>query len=381
MKKKKKILVLTDDAPWGHRSIAKAIYSYLKANENKNNYQVEYAAIKTDEGVINEIYKFYYKYSPKLGKIIYNNVNNRLANKILKDRAKKNLSGVKKVVKEIGPDLIISAYFLHSHSLSLWKEMGVAFKLWTVIADPWTIYPMSVVPGADLHLVYDRVGFNFAAKMGVPRGKILTTGWWVRQEMYRQIDKEKSLKLLGIRNDRPVVFIGGGSLGTSALPKLLPSMFFLKKKVFFVINTGADKLAYNLVENYIKLLNKIRKDDVVLVKSMGWIEDMAQVLSVSDIVFGKAGPNFLFDCVACKKPFVSITHIGGQEDGNIDLIKKKKLGWVKEKTDEMNKFLVEYLENPKYYENKFRKNIEIEAEANRKTLPIILKRIKEDLEI
>jgi len=376
----KKILVLTDDMPWGHRSIAKAIYSYLKTDEEKNKFLVEYAAIKTNGGITDEIYKFYYKYSPKLGKFIYNSANNRLANKIVKDRAKKNLPGLKKIIKEIKPDLIISAYFLHSHSLALWRdEAKVSFKLWTVVADPWTIYPMSIVSGVDLHLVYDEVGFDLAIKMGVPKDKILISGWWVRQEMYKQVDKEKARKLLDIKDDRPVVFIGGGSLGTSALPKLLPNMFFLKKKVTFVINTGADKLSYNLVESYVKLLNKIRKDNMVLVKSMGWIEDMAQVLSVSDIVFGKAGPNFLFDCVACKKPFVAITHIGGQEDGNIDLIKKKKLGWVKEKTDEMNKFLVEYLENPEYYENKFRENIEIEAEKNKKTMSMILERVKKEL--
>jgi len=376
----KKILVLTDDMPWGHRSIAKAIYSYLKTDEEKNKFLVEYAAIKTNGGITDEIYKFYYKYSPKLGKFIYNSANNRLANKIVKDRAKKNLPGLKKIIKEIKPDLIISAYFLHSHSLALWRdEAKVSFKFWTVVADPWTIYPMSIVSGVDLHLVYDEVGFDLAIKMGVPKDKILISGWWVRQEMYKQVDKEKARKLLDIKDDRPVVFIGGGSLGTSALPKLLPNMFFLKKKVTFVINTGADKLSYNLVESYVKLLNKIRKDNMVLVKSMGWIEDMAQVLSVSDIVFGKAGPNFLFDCVACKKPFVAITHIGGQEDGNIDLIKKKKLGWVKEKTDEMNKFLVEYLENPEYYENKFRENIEIEAEKNKKTMSMILERVKKEL--
>jgi UDP-N-acetylglucosamine:LPS N-acetylglucosamine transferase len=238
---------------------------------------------------------------------------------------------------------------------------------------------MSIVPEADLHLVYDEIGFDLAVKMGVPRENVLVTGWWVRQDMYKKVDVEKTKKLLGINDDRPVVFIGGGSLGTSALPKLLPSIFFLKTKVFFIINTGADKLAHRLVEYYIRLLRKIRKDDVVLIKSMGWIEDMASVLSVCDIVFGKAGPNFLFDCVACNKPFVSITHISGQEDGNIELIKKKKLGWVKEKTDEMNIFLVEYLKNPSFYENKFFKDIQKESNKNEKSLPMILEMVNKTI--
>jgi len=83
--------------------------------------------------------------------------------------------------------------------------------------------------------------------------------------------------------------------------------------------------------------------------------------------------------VACQKPFVAITHIGGQEDGNIDLIKKKKLGWVREKSGELVNFLYQYLDNPKYFENKFEETIKKEALNNKKSLEIILERIKRDL--
>ncbi len=378
--KKKRILVLTDDKPWGHRSIARAIYGFLKDNENENNYQVEYLEVKVISSLTDDIYKFYYKYSPKLGKIAYDSMNNRLASRIMEDVVKRNLLGLKKAINKIKPDLIISAYFLHSHSLSLWrKEEVMNFKLWTVVADPWSISPITIVPKADLHLVYDKVGMEVAVKMGVLKDNVMVTGWWTRQDMYKKIDVKKIKKRRGVNDNRPVIFVGGGSLGTSALPKLLPILFFLKKKAFFIVNTGTDKLAFNLVENYVKLLEKARKDNFVQVKCLGWIENMAEVLSACDIVFGKAGPNFLFDCVACQKPFVAITHIGGQEDGNIDLIRKKKLGWVKERTDEMNKFLLEYLDNPKYFENKYKKDILKEAEVNKRALPLILERIKKDL--
>jgi UDP-N-acetylglucosamine:LPS N-acetylglucosamine transferase len=197
--------------------------------------------------------------------------------------------------------------------------------------------------------------------------------------MYKKVDKEKMRQKMGIKNDRPVIFVGGGSLGTSALPKVLPTLVFLKKKVTFIFNTGADKLSYGLVERYRKILSKVRKDDVVIIKNMGWIDNMAEVLGASDIVFGKAGPNFLFDSVACQKPFVSITHIGGQEDGNVDLIRKKKLGWVREKSSHLVEFLYEYLDNPKYFEDKFKDTIKKESENNKDSLKKILERIKKDL--
>ena len=123
------------------------------------------------------------------------------------------------------------------------------------------------------------------------------------------------------------------------------------------MNTGVDKFAYRMVNNYIKFLAKFKKNNVVYIKNMGWIDDMAEVLGAVDIVFGKAGPNFLFDVVACQKPFVAITHIGGQEDGNIDLIRKKKLGWLREKSVDLVNFLYQYLDNPKYFEKKFEKSI------------------------
>jgi len=88
----------------------------------------------------------------------------------------------------------------------------------------------------------------------------------------------------------------------------------------------------------------------------------------------------LFDSVACQKPFVAITHIGGQEDGNIDLIKKKQLGWVREKNSELVNFLYQYLDDPKYFENKFKETIKKEALNNKKSLKMIFDRVKKDLE-
>ncbi|MDD2225284.1 MAG: glycosyltransferase [Candidatus Shapirobacteria bacterium] len=378
---KKKILVLTDHMPWGHRSIAKAIFNFLKGYEKDNDFEVFYAEVKAEIGVADDLYTFAYRYLPVSNRWAAKVFDIKFARDLMRKSTIFNLPRLKKEVNKINPDLIISAYFFHSHSLADWrKEENKQFKLWTIVADPWTINPISFVKGCDLNIVYDEIGEKLALKYDIKKNEILKTGWWVRPEMYKKIDKKEIRKKLGIKNDRPVIFVGGGSLGTSALPKLLPALIFLKSKVTFVINTGVDKFSYNLVEKYSKILTKLRRDNVVIIKNMGWIDNMVEVLGASDIVFGKAGPNFLFDSVACQKPFVAITHIGGQEDGNIDLIKKKKLGWIKEKSDELVKFLNQYLDDPKYFEKKFKETIKEEALNNEKSLKIILERVKKDLE-
>lgn len=377
---KKKILVLTDHMPWGHRSIAKAIFNYLKANEKDSQYEVTYAEIKAETGFGDDLYTFAYRYLPISNRWATKVFDIKFARDLLRKSSIFNLPRLKKEINKINPDLIISAYFFHSHSLVDWrKEEHKKFKLWTVVADPWTINPVSFVKGCDLNIVYDQISQDLAQNYEIEGDKILKTGWWVRPEMYQKINRQEVRKKLGIKDDRPVIFIGGGSLGTNSLTKLLPTLIFIKKKVAFVINTGVDKFAYKMVENYIKVLSKLRKDDTVYIKNMGWIDNMAEVLGASDIIFGKAGPNFLFDVVACQKPFVAITHVGGQEDGNIDLIRKKNLGWVREKSSDLVNFLYQYLDDPKYFENKFKKSIKEEALNNQKSLKIILDRVKKDL--
>lgn len=379
----KKILVLTDDMPWGHRSIAKAIYGYLKEKEKENNYEVELREIKANIGIGGDVYTFAYRYFPRSHRMVHAFSKKKITRDLMEDVSGVNLPRIKKEVEKIKPDLIISSYFFHSYSLARWKKKhDEKFKLWSVVTDPWTINPISFVKEADLNIVYDDVSLREGLNCGLNKDEMKITGWWTRMNMYQKYNYKEERKKLGFDDDRPVIFVGGGSLGTSSLPKLLPTILTLDQKVGFVINTGTDRLAYNLINQFQKMFLRLRKgDDTVIIKHLGWIENMAEVLSACDMVFGKAGPNFLFDVIATEKPFVAITHIGGQEDGNIDIIKKKKLGWIKEKNGEISDFLYDYLKNPKYFEKKYSKNIKIEALRNQKTLPMVLEMVKKELNI
>ena len=377
---KKKILVLTDTLPWGHRSIAKAIYGYLKEKESENNYEVIFREVKAMTGMAIDMYVFSYRYMPASNRLLHRLSHKPAVRELLEKSSRMNLPSLKRLINEVKPDLVLSTYFFHTHSLARWrKEKNKKFRLWTVAADPWTINPMSFIRDADLTLVYDEKSVEEGLAAGLSREQMLITGWWTRLGMYEKYDYKESRKKLGFEDDRPVIFIGGGSLGTSALPKLLPLIMIIDKKVGLVINTGTDKLAYKMVEQYKKMFSRFKKNDDVKIVHLGWIENMAEVLSGCDMVLGKAGPNFLFDTVACQKPFVAITHIGGQEDGNIELIKKKKLGWVKERNKEILDFILSYLDRPKYFEKKYQENIKKEADKNKKTLPLILEKIKKDV--
>lgn len=377
-----KILVLTDHMPWGHRSIAKAIYGYLKPEEKGQNWQVEYVEVKADTGIGGEWYNWAYKNWPAANKLALDLVNNLDGmRKLAIDFSKNNQTLLLKSIQKYEPDLIISCYYFHTQALARLREKkDMKFKLWTVVADPWSVNTLSFVEGADLHLVYDEVMKEEAIKFGINPAKIAITGWWTRQTMFEEVDKltrESVYQKLQLNKNIPTIFVGGGSLGTSSMSMLLPILLTLRKPVQVIFNTGKDVKMQKMISRFEQIIQKmplIAKN--LKIVSLGWIENMAEILSVCDLVLGKAGPNFLFDVVASGKPFVAITHIGGQEDGNLEIIRQKRLGWVRENPLSLTRFLHSYLKKPRWVENKYKKSIEKESQRNQKCSEILLEKIK-----
>jgi len=97
---------------------------------------------------------------------------------------------------------------------------------------------------------------------------------------------------------------------------------------------------------------------------LGFEKNMASLIQISDLVVGKAGPNLLFETAACGKPFMAITHISGQEDKNLNLIKEKQLGLVEENPLKAIKLLKKIMGKPELLNMTI--NIKKEAKINNK---------------
>lgn len=381
---KKRVLVLTDHMPWGHRSIARAVYNFLKAEETILELEVNYAEVRAETGLGGELYNWAYKNFPAGNRVAVKMFTIKNIRKITIDYSHVNVGRLREVLEKYQPDLIISAYFLHSHALVKIRDIyRKKFKLWTIVADPWSINTLSFVEGADKHLVYDGEMKRAAKAFGIDPKTVLETGWWTRREMFEPVSgkiSEQIRKELGFEAGVPTIFVGGGSLGTSSMSMLLPILLTVRHPLQVVFNTGTDMKMLKTLENFKKMIQLLpRAAKNLKIASLGWIDNMAEVLSVCDVVMGKAGPNFLFDVVASGKPFVAITHIGGQEDGNIEIIKQKKLGWVAEDPIRMARFVRDFVKRPEYYKEFCLDSIKAEADTNYKSFGKISALLKTSL--
>jgi len=363
----KKILIFS--GPEGHASIAASCKQALTGADFKTK-----TAMPDLPDVFN-LHVLSYRYFPTIFKLPYKLGEEEQIAKLFKSSMVKKLAPkIKKEVKKEKPNLIISTYTLLNPSIEKMLDYQVKkIPFINVIANPWTIHPLEYSDSADLNIVYDKKGVKQGIDNGILKDKLAPIGWMVRKEFYEEYDKNRIRKSLGFDKNKFTLLVCGGSEGTNMILKIIPAIMSVKKPLQVIVVCGTNKGLYNNLVSLKKLLPE-RKNNLNL-KLFKYRDDMAQLISVSDLVIGKAGPNLIFETIASKKPFCAICRIY-HEDANLEIIKKKNLGLVEINTFKVIKKLKNIINNPGLLD-KYRPDIEKEREKNLKAHDRLVEKVKE----
>ena len=180
-------------------------------------------------------------------------------------------------------------------------------------------------------------------------------------KFFAKLSKIEARKILGMDTKTLTICVTGGSEGTYDILKIINSFVNVKKSVQILFMCGKNKQLFDLATSFSKLLGQDKKVKIFPYKHTS---RMNVFMRASDLVIGKAGPNTIFESVACGIPFFAVTHISGQEDGNLELIRKYKIGYAEENPMKIAKILKQILKNPAVLK-KFQKQIKTLSEYNR----------------
>ena len=142
------------------------------------------------------------------------------------------------------------------------------------------------------------------------------------------------------------MLVVAGSEGTATILKILPAFINCNRRVEVIVACGTSKKLASTITTLAKVIHLSNPREMVKVSALGFTKEIYLYLQAADLVLGKAGPNLLFEATATKTPFMAITHISGQEDGNLDIIKEYKLGWVEEEPVKAIRLLKKILDKP-----------------------------------
>ncbi len=329
----KKVALFT--APQGHASIAQAIESVLGGK-----FDVHTTLIRDH---LFNLYTPLYQYIPSANKVPYVLGGIKPISKYLKVFGRKKYDpAVNKVMKQHKPDVTISTHYMYLPALEKTKkEKGIVVL--NVVTDPWTIHPLLISETADLNVVFDDASIQIVKK-AVPKARVMAIGWLVRPE-FKPVSSPRALqKKLGLEPGVFTVVFSSGSEGTIGILNFIPSLLQLDIPCQFVVLCGNNKQLIRAMRAISRAIKRVNKKVTIL--TVPFVTNVHEYYAVADLVAGKAGPNSIFEVVACHKPFLATTHLRGQEDGNLNIIQHYGLGFVEENVFKAAQLLTKLIREP-----------------------------------
>ncbi len=337
---KHKISVSIFSTSMGHYSLGKAVEDKL----DKDLFDIKFNYIKPDESSV-KLYQAFYHVFPPLFKVPFKlGKNKKLQTLIFLYLNKVYEKILKEKIESQNPKIIVNTYFGFCNILEkICRDKNIS--LFNIVADPRTFHDLETAK-YGVNMVFDDIARNNLLKINGARVKAVTSGWFIRKEFHTDYDKSEVRKKLLIPRNRFTISIIGGSSGSFNIVKILPALLNPPRAINAVFICGKSKKLLSAINRFKKLTQFVNKNDNLLITNLSFRENVHEYIQASDLVMGKAGPNLMFETVACGVPFMAVSHISGQEDGNLEIIRQKKLGIVEENPGRLMTTLRKIIKNP-----------------------------------
>lgn len=339
----KRILILTADYGYGHRSTAKAIAEAVQAAHDQNcRVQIinplddPHAPALLRDG--QEDYDRVVREMPDLYRLGYQVMEGRVASDLIEGSWTLALFNVlRDIVHREDPDVIVCTYLFYQGILdAIFTVYQKHIPLLTVVTDFATVNRLWFHPVADLCLVPTEIVYQMAIKSSLPPEKVKVTGIPVRPDLASLNQDQSSLRSkLGWDHELFTVL----AIGSKRVNNLYESLRVLNHAGFplqLAVVTGGDHTLYERLHE---------TEWHVPTHLYDFVSDMGTLMRVANCVLTKAGGLVVSESLACGLPLILIDVIQGQETGNADYVVSGGAGDLAENPIQVLETLSHWLES------------------------------------
>ena len=320
-----RVLILTADAGYGHRSAALAIQAAMQERYdnrctttvlNPLHEEGSPSILQTlseqghDRSVQNELglYDLGYRISDGAATAA---LMEQVFSALLHDPLKELLARTQ-------PDVVVSTYpFLLEPLSFVVDRTGDATPLVSVITDLVAVHTIWFNPRVDLCLVPTEQVRQKALRRNVPADRIHVTGLPVHPHFGAEKRPPAEIRAeLGWRTDLPTALIVGGTRVTNVLgvARLIDRSGL---NVQLAIVAGGDE------ELHAQLTAQSWRSEVHV---YGFVDNMPALIHASDVVMAKGGGLIVSETLACGRPLILFSSTAGQETGNVEYVTSNMAG-------------------------------------------------------
>jgi UDP-N-acetylglucosamine:LPS N-acetylglucosamine transferase len=311
----RKILILTAKTGGGHISLAEALRDRLEKK-----YTIEMGDPQSP--FVHRHYRIVSRYALWLWAAEFRLTDTPrralLVHRLFTITVSKALSAL---LDRVQPDLIITTYpFLTYEVMYVLRRKHSAIPFVMLFADPNGVHASWLTArDAAGALAPTRETYTQALSVKFPPERVHQTGWPVRGQFYRVQPEQRSalFEQMGLDCHRFTVFLQGGGEGAAKFGRIVEQVLAIQQ-IQVILAAGTPQT----------LLARFGNGRYPNIFVLPFTKEIAPYMAAADVIMGKAGPNMLFEAVTLGKPFIATAYIPGQEEANLEFIRRHKLGWV-----------------------------------------------------
>ncbi len=342
----KRILILTADYGYGHRSTANATAEALRETYGQD--------CKVD--IVNPLddprapafmhanqrdYDRLVREMPELYKLSYEVGDTQLAAGLLDGSWTLILFNVlRKIIREKQPDVIVCTYLFYQAALSaVYASRKRHIPLVTIVTDFATVNRIWFNPVADLCLVPTQTVYDLALEAGLAPEKVKITGIPVRPELAKGNQDQAALRQnLGWHPDLFPDLFTVLAIGSKRVEHLYDALRILNHSglpIQLVVVAGGDDALYQRLQ---------QTEWHVETHCYNFVSEMGTFMRAADCILGKAGGLTVSEALACGLPLILVDVIPGQETGNADYVVSGNAGVLTKEPIEVLEILCHWLD-------------------------------------
>lgn len=314
-----KVLVLSASSGAGHVRAAQALEkAFLMTGAAKEVRHVD--SLDFANPVVRNIYSKGYidmvNRAPTVLGILYDS-----ADKPWKDEKQRlafdrlNTLPLVKMLREYEPDLVICTHFLPAEIISyLLCKKKIKTRHAIVVTD-FDMHAMWLCRHFDDYFVAIDETKEHLKRLGVSEERVTVSGIPVDPDFAINKDRQEMRAKYGLHPEFPVILLSAGGFGVGPVEELLSSLDELRHPAQVVALCGRNPELKARLE---QLSSSPDRKSNVLIKPVGFTDQMDEYMAASDILLGKPGGLTTSEAIAKGLAIVVVNPIPGQEERNSD---------------------------------------------------------------
>ncbi len=325
-KRKARILILTADAGFGHRSAANAVAEALKLKyearaetiiANPLDSQKTPAFLRDSQAD----YDRWIKNVPELYKLGYDASDAAIPTRLLEDSLAILLhDAIKETCRQYQPDVILTTYPMYQSAVTmLYRNKKTKPPLFTVVTDLSTVHLLWFHRKVDGCLVPNHIVAELAYNSQLDNDKVIITGIPVSPEIVRETRSPEEIRTELGWQPGLTTLLAVGSNRTDKLMDALNVVNHYGVSLQLVVAAGGNEELY---------LDLKQMDWHIPVHLYDYVDRMPTLMKAADLIICKAGGLIVTESLASGLPMILTDVIPGQETGNAEYVESANAGIV-----------------------------------------------------